>query len=95
MKEVQDEDEDEMFAEVLFDAKRHGGDNYHTREAAPSGAPPRTPPRTPRHSSSNLKVSPLAVPSMNKAARIVCRDNEAVDKEALHKAIERLKLMTQ
>ena len=96
---VKDEDEDEddeMFAEILFGAKQQGEEKRPKSTGRRETAPPpmlRTPP--PSRSSSSRLVSPLGVPSMNKAARIVCHEDEAVDQEALRKAIERLKLMTQ
>ena len=98
VKDEKEDEDDEMLAEILFGAKQQGEEEKRPkstgrRESAP---PPvlRTPPPS-RSSSSRLKVSPLGVPSMNKAARIVCHEDEAVDQEALRKAIERLKLMTQ
>ena len=100
-------DEDDFLSEILHDVKLQNGRikakavkvslPTPTSTSTPPKTPPRTPPKTPPRATTsttrNVQLSPVGIPSMRKAGRIVLdgkNGEEELDKDALRRALARM-----
>ena len=91
-------DEDDFLSEILHDVKLQNGRikakavKVSLPTPTSTSTPPRTPPRATTSTTRNVQLSPVGIPSMRKAGRIVLdgKNGEELDKDALRRALARM-----